>query len=120
MMLYELFSWVESSETEMFFEHLFLTRSAYKSEQKLALDKRRELRTDVYTSRQGAIVEGATKRLENHDAYIAFLTFCSDELGDLEEYSSFLLVLKYLLQIDFSDRPFALIEEKITSIFRLL
>ena len=124
MMLYELFSWVKNSETELLFNSQTLTRVVFESEHKHALVARRELRADVCAARffeaTTTTVGEQAKRIEHHDAYMNFMAFCKVELGQQDYCNSFLIALKYLLLMPNTENLPAINEAKINSIFFIL
>jgi hypothetical protein len=121
MMLFKLFSWVNGSETVLSFDHQMVTRSAFESEHKSAMVVRRELRAKVYDARvSNAYVPGSNdvvQRIEQHDIYIRFITFCGVMLGEHEHCSLFFIALNYLLSVRGQDGSLAINEAKINSVF---
>ncbi len=121
MRLYELLSWVNSRESALTFNHQTITQSAYDLELKWAMDKRRELRADVYTAKfrssSTPTANDAPQQLEQHDAYIGFLTWCGAELANDQFQGTFFIGLNYLLSTSVDEAQLTKNEEKINTIF---
>ena len=120
-MLYELFSWLNSSEENLPSSHPIVTRSDFEHEHKEALLRRRILMADVHDSRShsssSGVVSNASLSLAQHTVFLDFMTFCENELTENESVDLFFLALKYLLSPQFDNVKSATSHIKVNLIF---
>ena len=119
-MLYPLFSWMCGNQATFDLPQEIVTLPKVESEQKLGLERRKQLLRGFHSAKLGAASYETSKSLQclmQHNAYMDFMAICHKELKASGELGSFILALKYLLsdQSAISDKT-----AKISTLFLML
>jgi hypothetical protein len=121
MMLYDLFSWISNSRNLDLLKPHLIDIPSFEYEKKLALKCRRELLFELREKKFSQLdSKNVIDRLDSHNAYCRFMTFCHPLLIERKEMSSFFLALGYLLSGSPDEDEVVDLPNKIQSIFMIL
>jgi|GEM_PF-6879914 len=122
MMLYTLFSWLNTHESRPFPDHQTETRAKFLREQLCAVEKKRALLAEVRVARfenpaDGTAINVKSCLLEQHIAFMDFMAFFEHQFTIDEEKSLYVLGLEYLLVTPANVIPKINRSEKIPQLF---